>query len=415
VTSLVVGVFLAFFAAQLAVEAGLAALNLRHVRRAGGAVPPALQGRVDPETARRSQAYTLARGRLGLAHQLFGAALTLALLFSGALPALDAALGRLGLGGAHRFAAFLVALSAATVLAHLPFSLYGTFVVEQRFGFNRTTFRLWLRDRAKGLLVGAALGLPVLYAGYGFFALAGRAWWLWLFAFLAAWQIAMTWLVPAVIAPLFNRFAPLPEGALRGRLETMAREAGFRTRGLYVMDASRRSGHGNAYFTGLLRPRIVLFDTLVQEMTVDEAAAVLAHEIGHYQAHHVRQGLVLGLLAQLASLFALSLLVPWPPLFQAFGFAGPSLHAALALTALGGGAFTFFLAPLSSWLSRRHEYEADRRSVRIARAPEALRSALLKLNGQNLSNLHPHPWYGAWHHSHPTLIERLAALEKVSA
>ena len=409
-TGHVVGVFLALFAAQLAVETSLSLLNLRHVGRAGAGVPPPLAGQVDAETARRSRDYTLARGRFGLLHELYAAALTLLLLFSGALPALDRVLAQRGLSGPHRFVAFLVALSAATSLAQLPFSLYGTFVLEARFGFNRTTLRLWLVDRLKGLALGAAIGLPLLYAGYGFFALTGRAWWLWLFAFLTAVQLAMVWLYPSFIAPLFNRFSPLPGGELRTRLEAMARQAGFRTRGLYVMDASRRSGHSNAYFTGLFRPRIVLFDTLVQRMTVDEAASVLAHEIGHYRAHHVHQRLLIGLAAQLAGLWILSLLVGWPPLFAAFGFADPSLHAALALASLCGGAFTFFLAPLESFLSRRHEFQADRYAVAIARAPGALRSALVKLNGENLSNLHPHPWYSAWHYSHPTLLERLAAI-----
>jgi STE24 endopeptidase len=411
-TALIVGVFLAFYLAQLAVETALLVLNLRHVARAGDAVPPALAARVDADTARRTRAYTLAKGRFALVQGLVDAAVTLALLFSGLLPAIDAALARHGLAGAHRSVAFLVALSVVTSLLGLPFALYGTFVLEARFGFNRTTFALWLKDRLKGLALGAVIGLPLLYAVYGFYALAGRAWWLWLFAFLTAVQIALVWLYPTVIAPLFNTFAPLPDGPLRERLVAIARDAGFATRGLFVMDASTRSGHSNAYFTGFFRPRIVLFDTLVAEMSVDEAASVLAHEIGHYRARHVHKRLAVGLVTLLASLWVLSLLVAWPPLFQAFGFEGPSFHAALALASLCGGAFTFFLAPLESWVSRRHEYEADRFSVAIARAPEALRSALVKLNGQNLSNLHPHPWYSAWHYSHPTLVERLAAIPR---
>jgi STE24 endopeptidase len=410
-TTLVVALFLGFFVAQLLVENALGLANLRHAERAGEVVPPQLAGQVDAEAARRSRAYTLAHGRFGLVHGLYDAALTLFLLFSGLLPALDAALARSGLAGAHRFVAFLVALSALSSLAHLPFSLYGTFVVEQRFGFNRTTWRLWTRDRLKALALAAALGLPLLYASYGFFALAGGAWWLWLFAFLTAVQVAMVWLYPAVVAPLFNTFTPLPEGDLRSRLEALARDAGFRTRGLFVMDASRRSGHSNAYFTGFLRPRIVLFDTLVQQLSVDEAAAILAHEIGHYQARHVQKRLALGLAVQLASLGILSFLVRWPPLFAAFGFPAPSLGAALALVSLCGGAFTFLFTPVESFFSRRHEYEADRYSVAIARAPAALRSALVKLHGQNLSNLRPHPWYSAWHYSHPTLVERLSAID----
>ncbi len=414
-TALVVTLFLAFFFAQLAVETGLAMANLRHVARAGDAVSALLLGHVDKETAGKSYAYTLARGRYGLVHGFYAAALTLLLLFSGVLPAIDAALARHGLSGAHRFVGFLVALSAVSSLANLPFSLYGTFVLEHRFGFNRTTLRLWLKDRVKGIALSAVVGAPLLYAAYGLFALTGRAWWLWLFALLTAVQVFMVWLYPLVIAPLFNKFAPLPDGELRARLESMARAAGFRARGLFVMDASRRSGHSNAYFTGFFRPRIILFDTLVQQMSVDETAAVLAHEIGHYQARHVHKRLVVGLAIQLASLWVLSLLVSWPPLFAAFGFAAPSLHAALALTSMCGGAFTFFFAPLESYLSRRHEYEADRYAVAIAGAPVALRSALVKLNGQNLSNLHPHPWYSAWHYSHPTLVERLAAIERVGA
>ena len=404
-------VFLFFFLLQYAVETALLVMNLRHVARVGGEVPAPLAGRVTEETARRSRDYTLARGRFALISGAAGAFFTLGVLLSGALPWLDGRLAALGLEGGHRFVAFLGALSAAYGLFGLPFSLWSTFVVEERFGFNRTTWKVWLADQAKGVLLALALGVPLGYATHAFMARTGRFWWLWLFGFLTAVQVVMLWLYPALIAPLFNKFAPLPEGELRTRLEAMAREAGFRNRGLFVMDASRRSSHSNAMFMGLLRPRIVLFDTLVERMTVDEAAAVLAHEVGHFKKRHVQKRLLLGLVASLAGLWMLSLLAPWPPLFEAFGFQGPSWHAALALFGLCGGAFTFFLAPIGSWLSRRHEYQADRFSVSLARAPQALESALVKLNGENLGNLHPHPWYSRWHYTHPTLLERLRAIE----
>jgi STE24 endopeptidase len=411
----IVAVFLAFFGAQLAVELGLALLNLRHVERRGAAVPTGFDSGIDAGTAARSREYTLAKARFGILAGLYGAAITLLLLLSGALPALDAALVRAGLGGAHRFVAFLALLSVVTAIAHLPVRLYGTFVLEQRFGFNRTTPALWLKDRAKGVALSAAIGLPLLYATYAFMAFTGDAWWLWLFAFFTAFQIGMVWLYPALIAPIFNKFSPLPDGALRERLEVLARDAGFRIRGLFVMDASRRSGHSNAYFMGFFRPRIVLFDTLVEKMTVEEAAAVLAHEIGHYKLRHVHKRLALGLAAMLLVLWVISLLVRWPPLFRAFGFDAPSFHVALALFALGGGAFTFFLDPISSWLSRRHEYEADRFAVRLTGGGDALRSALVRLNGENLSNLSPHPWHSAWHDSHPPLVERAAAISREDA
>ncbi len=404
-------VFLFFFLLQYAVETALLAVNLRHVARVGAEVPAPLAGRVTEAIARKSRDYTLARGRFALLSGAAGAVFTLVVLLSGALPWLDGRLAALGIEGGHRFVAFLGALSAAYGLFGLPFSLWRTFVIEERFGFNRTTWKVWLADQAKGVALALAIGIPLGYATHAFMAGTGRFWWLWLFGFFTAVQVVMLWLYPALIAPLFNKFAPLPEGQLRTRLEGMAREAGFRNRGLFVMDASRRSAHSNAMFMGLLRPRIVLFDTLVERMTVDEAAAVLAHEVGHFKERHVQKRLLLGLLTSLAGLWVLSLLASWPPLFEAFGFAGPSWHAALALFALCGGAFTFFLAPLGSWLSRRHEYQADRFSVRLARAPQALESALVKLNGENLSNLHPHPWYSRWHYTHPTLLERLQAIE----
>ena len=404
-------VFLFFFLLQYSVETALLTVNLRHVARFGGEVPPPLAGRVTEETARLSREYALAKGRFALLSGALGSLFTLAVLLSGALPWLDGRLAALGLEGGHRFVAFLGALASAYGLFGLPFSLWGTFVVEDRFGFNRTTWKVWLSDHAKGLFLALALGIPLGYATHAFMAGTGRLWWLWLFGFLTAVQVVMLWLYPALIAPLFNKFAPLPEGELRARLEAMAREADFRNRGLFVMDASRRSSHSNAMFMGLLRPRIVLFDTLVERMTVDEAAAVLAHEVGHFKERHVQKRLALGLGTSLLGLWVLSLLAAWPPLFEAFGFAAPSWHAALALFALCGGAFTFFLAPLGSWLSRRHEYQADRFSVHLARAPRALESALVKLNGENLGNLHPHPWYSRWHYTHPTLLERLRAIE----
>jgi STE24 endopeptidase len=407
----VLGIFLAFFALQYAVETALLLVNLRHVARAEG-VPAALAGRVDDASARQSRLYTLANGRFALLQAALGAPVTLVVLLSGLLPALDRVLGGAGLEGSHRFVAYLLVLAFAGGLLSLPFAAWHTFVIEARFGFNRTTPRTWALDRLKALGVELALGVPLLYATYAFMRFAGPRWWIWLFGFLAAFQVLMLWLYPALIAPLFNRFAPLPEGPLRDRLVAMAEAAGFAHRGLFVMDASRRSGHSNAYFAGIFRPRIVLFDTLVEGLTVDEAASVLAHEIGHFRAGHVRRRLLLSLAALLASLLVLSWLVPWPPLHAAFGFESPTLHGAVALLALGGGAFVFWLQPLAARLSRRHEYEADRYAVRIARAPEALKTALLRLNRENLSNLHPHPWYSAWHYSHPTLLERLAAIDR---
>ncbi|HVP66771.1 MAG TPA: M48 family metallopeptidase [Anaeromyxobacteraceae bacterium] len=408
-SALVLRTFLAFFAARLGVEALLLRLNLREVRAKGGEVPGPLRGTIPEEVAVRSRDYAIQRGRFGLVALLWDGGVTLALLLSGALPLLDRVLAAAGLTEPSRFAAFLVSLAAAGGVAALPLSLYGTFVLEARFGFNRTTLRTWLADQAKAVALGLALGVPLLYAAYFFMSATGDRWWIWLTGFLAAVQALLLWLYPALIAPLFNRFTPLPDGEIRTRLEALCRATGFRTRGLFAMDASRRSSHSNAYFVGVLRPRIVLFDTLLSSLSLDEAVAVLAHEIGHFRLHHVLKRLATGFASTALALWVLSRLVGWQPFFQAFGFPSASWQAAVALFALAGGSFTFFLAPLSAWISRRHEYAADRYAVAHASAA-GLASALVKLNRENLANLHPHPWYAAWHLSHPTLLDRLRAI-----
>jgi STE24 endopeptidase len=378
-------------------------------------VPERLGGRFDEAAAARSRAYVVANGKLTVARNTWDLAIIGGLVFTGVLPRLDGALASTGLRGPHLFVVFLGLVTVVHVLTSAPVAAWQTFVIEQRFGFNRVTPALWIADKLRSLLLVGVFGVPFLYGAYAIVLRTGAAWWIWVFAFMAAFQLFLLWIWPTFIAPFFNRFYPLPEGELKSRLDAMAVTAGFRNRGLFVMDASRRSGHSNAWFAGIFRPRIVLFDTFIAQTTPDETAAVLAHEIGHFKRSHVKIRLVWSLLGTLLALWLLSRLVPWSPLYAAFGFPAPSLHAAVALLALGGGSFVFWLAPLAAALSRRQEYEADRFAVQLARAPEALKSALLRLDGENLGNLHPHPWYSAWHHGHPTLIERLEAIDRAAA
>ena len=405
--------FAALLVLETAIEGTLGWLNLRRSAKEGAAVPQALVSSYTAEEARRSQAYVRARGRLDLLSLLLGALLLSGVMLSGALGGWEAWIGQHLASWAqpHRFVVFLVGLTIPFGLLGLPLSLYRTFGIEARFGFNKLTFALWLRDRLKGLALAAVLGLPLLYAVWGFMALTGPVWWLWLFAFLAVWQLILFWLYPAVIARWFNRFTPLAEGELRSRVESLAIKAGFRMGGIFVMDAGQRSTHSNAYFTGLVRPRIVLFDTLLKSMSTDETEAVLAHEIGHWRGGHIRRMILLTLALQLAGLYILSWAIAWPPLFAAFGLSGPSPYGAVALAALAGGTATFWLGPLLARLSRRHEYEADAYSRSLVGRSDALKTALIKLGRENLTNLAPHPWYSAYHYSHPTLPERLAALE----
>jgi len=405
--ALIVGVALFL---QYIVETGLVALNISHVRRRN--VPDEIAPWYDEAAAERSGAYVRANGWLTVARNTWDLTVVLLLIFSGVLPLLDRTLKGLGLSGPHLFVVFLALVTTVHVGTSAPVAAFQTFVIEQRFGFNRTSVGSWIVDKLKSMALVGFFGVPFLYAVYAVVTRSGRFWWLWIFLLMAAFQLFLVWLWPTFVAPLFNRFRPLPDGDLKRRLDAMADAAGFHNRGLFVMDASRRSSHSNAWFAGIFRPRIVLFDTFLAQTSPDEAAAVLAHEIGHFKRSHVKLRLLWSLAATLAMLWILSLLVPWRPLYQAFGFPAPSLHAATALVTLAGGAFTFWLTPLGSWLSRRHEFEADRFAMALSGQPEALASSLVRLHLSNLSNVDPHPWFSAWHNSHPTLAARLGAIEQ---
>jgi len=404
--------WLVLLAAEQAWLALLAILNLRHVRRHATEIPPAFAASVDPGTRARSVAYTIERGRFGLLAALVSAGLVAVAVPAGFLGLLDGTCARLPLGPYLRGAAFVLAVSVCSWLANLPFSLYATFSIEARYGFNRTTPKTFALDTLKSLAVSLLVGVPVLLGLFWFMDRAGTLWWVWAFLALTAFELVVNLLYPLVIAPLFNRFTPLAEGQLRDRILELARRLAFRTRGIFVMDASRRSRHGNAYFTGLGPvKRVVLFDTLVATMDEEEILAVLAHEIGHERRHHVRKSLALSIALGLAGFWVLSLLVPWTPLYEAFGFGRAGSHAILVVLSLAAGAFTFPFRPLASLWSRRHEYEADRFAVDATGGAQGMVGALLRLSKDNLTNLTPHPWYSFYHYSHPTTAERVAALE----
>ncbi len=413
----ITGLALVLILLEFLVEFILNELNLAYVRRraAEGKLPEFIAGVMTPEDYAKSVEYTLAKGRFQRWASIYGTFVTLWILFGGLLPALDSWAQPLAAGfppWAHA-AGIIFCLSVGLILslAGLPADLYSTFVLEERFGFNKTTPRLYLIDKVKGLVLALVIGVPFLFAVLWLMDAMGEYWWLWVFLFILGFQLLMVVLYPTLIAPLFNTFEPLPEGELRRRILELANKLGFKTSGIFTMDGSRRSAHSNAYFTGLGKSkRIVLFDTLVQQMTVDQALAVLAHEIGHYKMKHIRRMLVLRSLYLLIGLYVLSLLVDYEPLFIAFGFAGASRHVALVLFSLLSGPATFYLHPLMNYVSRKHEYEADRFAVDTLKDPKPMEESLIKLTIKNLSNLTPHSWYSAYHYSHPTPAERIAAL-----
>ena len=398
---------LAKWAAQLWLER----LNARHVLAHAGAVPEAFQGVVDEATYAKSVHYTLAKGRLDQVEVTYNTAVLLLVLFSTVLPwGFHGFTQWLG-GSAWVMAAFLFVTAVALSLPGLPLAWYDQFRLEQRFGFNTTTQKLWWLDRLKGLLLATALGYPLLVLVLKLVEWTGAWWWLWAWGALLGFQLLMLVLAPVLILPLFNQFTPLPEGSLRDRLLKLAGQTRFRAHSIQVMDGSKRSRHSNAFFTGFGGFRkIVLFDTLIQQLAEPELAAVLAHEIGHYKKKHIPKTLAASALGSLAGLYLISLLAKQDWFYRGFGFEPGSIVPALLLFGLLSGVVTFWFSPVAHWWSRHYEYQADAFAAEVMHESSSLIGALRKLNEKNLSNLTPHPLYSGFYYSHPTLLEREQAL-----
>ncbi|MCL4760236.1 MAG: M48 family metallopeptidase [Burkholderiales bacterium] len=414
--------FAAALAAMVGVRLWLAARQLAHVARHRDRVPAAFAGRIALAAHQKAADYTAARQRLGRVEMLVDAAVLAALTLGGAFSLLVAWTGALPAGPLWQDVALFGALALVSAASSLPFSWYATFVVEERFGFNRMTLGLWLADLAKGTLLAIALGLPLLLVVLWLMRDAGGAWWLWAWLAWMAFQLLVLVLYPTVIAPLFNRFDPLPTGEARERVEALLARCGFASSGLYVMDGSRRSGHGNAYFTGFGRAkRVVFFDTLLARLDADELEAVLAHELGHYKLRHIAKRIAWSALASAAflALLAWAMRAPW--FYEGLGIAPALVPAAmarpgvaLALFSLALPVFTFGFRPVAALYSRRHEFEADAFAARTASAG-ALAQALVKLYEDNAATLTPDPIHSAFYDSHPPAAVRIARLQAAAA
>lgn len=407
----VLALYLALAGLDLAWALVLTCLNYR----SAGSAPLArnVAAQLGPEEEARARGYSRARLAFGALESSVSTLIVLAVAASGLLGLLQASCQGLGLPGFWRGLLFLATVMAASSLLGLPFSLWSTFRLERKWGFNTTSLGTWLLDGLKGLGLGICLGLPLLALLYAFMDASGPAWWLWAAAAFSAFSILLSVVYPLFIAPLFNKFAALPEGELRNAIYDLAKRLDFSVGGIYVMDGSRRSRHSNAYFTGLGKgKRIVLYDTLVAQLGTEEVLAVLAHEIGHEKRRHVLKGTVVSVIASFVAFWALSLLAAWPAAYGAFGFQGPSREALLVVFALVSGPATFFLTPLFSLWSRRHEHEADAFASRAV-GGQAMAQALAKINRENASNPAPHPLYSFWYYSHPSLGERLEAIARV--
>jgi STE24 endopeptidase len=399
--------------ARCGAEWWLERLNQRHVRGHAGRVPDAFAAVVDEPTYARSTAYTLAQSRFHQIEGVSAAAVLLLVLLSGVLPWAYARFTNAWGLTPWVLALLLIAVGVGLSFTDLPFAWYAQFRLEERFGFNTSTPRLWWMDRLKGTLLSLVLGYPLLVLVLKIVEWVGAGWWLWAWGVVLGFQFLVLLLAPVLILPWFNKFTPLAEGSLRNRLLALAARTHFRAHSIQVMDGSKRSRHSNAFFTGFGRFRkIVLFDTLIQQLAEPELEAVLAHEIGHFRKRHILKLLAGSALMLLAGFYAIAWLAEQAWFCTAFGFVPGSIVPALLLFALLSGAVTFWLSPLANVWSRRFEYQADAYASEVTGEPESLIGALRKLNQKNLSNLTPHPWYSGFHYSHPTLLEREAALRR---
>jgi STE24 endopeptidase len=404
--------FAAALGLSLAIRLWLAYRHITHVVAHRSAVPSAFADRIGLTAHAKAADYTVARTRLGVIETLVETALLIAFTLGGGLALLVAWTNALPLGGVTRDLALIIAVAVISGLVSLPFSYVQTFGIEVKFGFNRTTRALWVADLVKGVAVGAVLGLPLAALILWLMRVAGTLWWLYAWAVWIGFQVLLLALYPTVIAPLFNKFSPMPEGSVRDTIEALLARCGFENRGLFVMDGSKRSSHGNAFFTGFGRAkRIVFFDTLLERLAPDEIEAVLAHELGHFRLKHVVKRMLWMAILSLAFLALLAYLASSPWFYEGLGVppVADRPGVALILFFLTLPAFTFLLAPLSSLYSRRHEFEADAFAATHASAASLVR-ALVKLYEDNAATLTPDPLYSAFNDSHPPAAARIARL-----
>ena len=405
-------IFLAALAAATLARLWLAQRQVAHVRAHRDAVPAEFADAIPLSAHQKAADYTVAKARLGMLDVLLGAAVLLAFTLGGLLQRMSELAARVfdhgGLAhGVALIAAAVVLLSAL----ELPLSAYRTFVIEARFGFNRMSLGLFLADLAKHALLGAVLGLPLLALVLWLMGRMGDAWWLYVWLAWIGFNLLVLLAYPTFIAPLFNKFSPLEDPALAGRIEQLLARCGFTSNGLYVMDGSRRSAHGNAYFTGFgAAKRIVFFDTLLARLAPAEVEAVLAHELGHYRRHHVWKRIALLFALSLGLLWILGRLIDEPWFYAGLNAGAPGDAMGLLLFVLVMPVFTFFLQPLTSLYSRRHEFEADSYAAAHASAAELVR-ALVKLYQDNAATLTPDPLHSAFYDSHPPAARRIARLQ----
>jgi STE24 endopeptidase len=407
--------FLAALFSSAVAQWWLSVRQTRSVLAHRNQVPAPFADRIEAADHRKAADYTVAKERVGRISLLIDTAVSLLLTVGGGIALVDSLWQTTGLSQPWLGTAAVVSVVIAQTLIGLPLSAYQTFRVEAHFGFNRTTPRLFAVDLAKELLLGLALGVPLLALVLFLMTSAGTLWWLYAWAVLTIFTVVMQWAYPAFIAPWFNKFTPLADQALSERIAGLLARCGFQAQGVFVVNGSIRSSHGNAYFTGFGKnKRVVFFDTLLERLSAGEIEGVLAHELGHFKRKHIRNRLLVSMLMSFAGLALLGWLSNWPEFYLALGVNQPSAHAALLLFMLALGPFTFWLTPIGAWWSRRHEFEADEFAAGNASGAD-LAVALTKLYRDNANTLTPDALHSAFYDSHPPALVRIANLRQLAA
>ena len=401
-------VLLIIYLAVEAVEQFLLQLNLKHLLKHGAEVPPGFEAHVNSATLTRMRDYTVAHGRLDRIAAVLSMCITLLFLFGGLLNWLNNFIATNNWSPVISGVVFFMILIYADTLIKIPFSLYNTFSLEKRFGFSNQTFGLWAQDLIKSLLVNTMLLGFLLYGILWLVFALPELWWLAGWVFVLLFSIFLLYLSPYVIEPLFNKFSPIENSSLEEHIKEIMSRAGLTINRVFAMDASKRSSHSNAYFTGIGHvKRIVLFDTLLANHMDDEIVAILAHEAGHWKKKHVLKMLVFSQTVALIGFYVAYRLSAGNVLAELFRLDVPSMHAKLLLIAFIGSLVLFPLKPLMAYISRHHEIEADNFALQLTHAPGPMANGLIKLGKDNLANLYPHPWYAAFYYSHPPLAQRV--------
>ncbi len=403
--------FLAVFLLRSGIQIYLNRINISHLRQHGTTVPEIFQDIIDPEKLKSISAYTIDSDHFNMVATLANQGLFLIILLSGFLPWLMKTISLWKYGPIGSGLIFFAVLSIFANLLHIPFGLYETFVIEERYGFNVMKFKMWFLDLLKSIVIAAILGGLLLGLLLVLVIHGGNTWWVWAWMLVGGIELILLWLFPVVILPLFNKFDPIENKGLENRIRTLMEKVGLRAKGIFKMDASKRSKHTNAFFVGLGRSkRIVLFDTLLASHTEEEILAVLAHEAGHWKKKHVLRMLVPLEILSFVSFYAVAKFLSWPLLYQTFGFQESTVYVGLFLIGAFVSLLGYFAQPLESAISRRFELEADDFASELMETGEPMRNALKRLASDNLANLTPHPLYAWVNYSHPPLVERIERL-----